>query len=865
MSDLDRRTFLGHSTAVAAGLATSGQLVSNPPAAEAAPPPAEQAEFASDWHKCHDRVWLGPNYWSNPLQDWRLHDGRIECIHAALDRNVQLLTYDLDPRLGKLQMSVRIGRVAGGAINSGQGSAGFRIGAQGPLQEYRNNAIYGVGINAGFTAQGGLFIGDVLSAKPKTIDTNVEAIELRLSAEPTGTTYTLALEAHDPASGKLLGRVTRENLAPEQLVGNLALVANFGRPTPGPRGKGAIPPAGPGADRFWFADWQAGGGKFVIHPEREFGPILFNHYTLSGGIMKMTAQMPPLGPDDSTIVRLETKSTREGDSWQSIAEATIHPEARTATFRVEQWPSDRDVPYRLAYTLRNKTDFPPTYHYYGNIRRDPVDKPVLTVADVSCNIHAAFPNELFTANMARLNPDLIAFVGDQFYESTGGYGVVQKPLESAILDYLRKWYIHGWTWRHLTRDRPSVSLPDDHDVYQGNIWGESGGPRHGTQEMGGYDMPAEWVNVVHRTQTSHHPDPYDPTPIRQNISVYYGPLTYGRVSFAVIADRMFKTGPEGKVPPTGGRGDHVKDEKFDPRTADLPGLELLGEGQMKFLRQWASDWRGADMKAVISQTIFTAMASTHGGNRERLRADYDANGWPQTPRNNALREIRKAVAVHIAGDQHLPAVVHYGIDEHRDGPVAFAGPAVNVGYPRWWEPTESGQNRAPDAPENTGDFLDHFGNRMTVLAVANGAIEPRKSLLESVHDKASGLGLVRFDKQRRTVTFECWPYLAHPQGDQQFPGWPVTVNMLDHYGRRAVALLPTLEIRGLANPVVQVIAEPTGEIVYTLRIAGTTYQPRVFAPGKYTVRVIDPETSRSKEVTTIEAAATNSAKIQIDV
>ena len=54
------------------------------------------------------------------------------------------------------------------------------------------------------------------------------------------------------------------------------------------------------------------------------------------------------------------------------------------------------------------------------------------------------------------------------------------------------------------------------------------------------------------------------------------------------------------------------------------------------------------MKAVISQTIFTAMATTHGRERERLRADYDTNGWPQAARNAALREILKAFAFHLA-------------------------------------------------------------------------------------------------------------------------------------------------------------------------------------------------------------------------
>jgi glycosyltransferase involved in cell wall biosynthesis len=74
------------------------------------------------------------------------------------------------------------------------------------------------------------------------------------------------------------------------------------------------------------------------------------------------------------------------------------------------------------------------------------------------------------------------------------------------------------------------------------------------------------------------------------------------------------------------------------------------------------------MKAVISQTIFTGMATTHGGDREVLRADYDQNGWPQSARNAAVREMRKAFAFHIAGDQHLPAVVHYGIDTQAVAP-----------------------------------------------------------------------------------------------------------------------------------------------------------------------------------------------------
>ena len=651
-------------------------------------------DFASQWQATVDRVWIGQDYWANPMQDWRIANGRLECIKAAADRNVHLLTRQLGAQQGDLRMSVRVGRMDGKPLADGPGSVGFRVGVRGPLDDFRNSLIFGSGLDAGISPAGQLFVGSPADATGPTIAAS--DVELRLVVEPRGTGYVLTLSAHDPANGKSLAELTKENLRPDRFRGNLALVANYGPVQRRGRKRGGGDQAGVGT--FWFADWQVGGGKVTAHDERAFGPILFNQYTLSGGTLKMSAQMPPLGPDDTQVVRLEIQ---QDGKWQEIARQTVHPEACTATFRITDWNDKEDVPYRLAYSLK-ATDGAASEHYWpGTIRRDPVDGDVLTVADISCNWHSAFPNTWCVESMTQLDPDLLAFTGDQFYEGSGGYGVQRAPVDMAILDLLRKWYLHGWTWRELMRDRPSISIPDDHDVYQGNVWGEAGAARHGTQEMGGYDMPAEWVNVVHRTQTSHHPDPFDPTPVERGISVYYGPLTYGRVSFAIVADRQFKSGPQGKVPPTGDRGDHVIDPNFDPKTADVPGLELLGERQIEFLRNWATDWRGADMKSVISQTIFTAMATTHGAERQRLRADYDANGWPQTPRNVALREIRKAFAFHIAGDQHLPAVVHYGIDQHRDAGVAFAGPAINCVYPRWFEPEQSGEHRCEPARRRT--------------------------------------------------------------------------------------------------------------------------------------------------------------------
>lgn len=74
-------------------------------------------------------------------------------------------------------------------------------------------------------------------------------------------------------------------------------------------------------------------------------------------------------------------------------------------------------------------------------------------------------------------------------------------------------------------------MTDDHDMYHGNIWGCGGRPTNPAQgiaadgqDSGGYKMPSRWINMTQRVQTSHLPDPFDPTPVLQDITVYYTAL-----------------------------------------------------------------------------------------------------------------------------------------------------------------------------------------------------------------------------------------------------------------------------------------------------------------------------------------------------
>ena len=90
------------------------------------------------------------------MEDWRVRGGRIECVRGGADRNVHLLTHQLGAQKGEFMMSVLIGRADEGKAT---GAAGFRVGIQSDLGDYRSALLFGKGSNAGLTSDGRLFIG----------------------------------------------------------------------------------------------------------------------------------------------------------------------------------------------------------------------------------------------------------------------------------------------------------------------------------------------------------------------------------------------------------------------------------------------------------------------------------------------------------------------------------------------------------------------------------------------------------------------------------------------------------------------------------------------------------------------------------
>jgi hypothetical protein len=177
--------------------------------------------------------------------------------------------------------------------------------------------------------------------------------------------------------------------------------------------------------------------------------VAFALYTQDGGTLKLTGQLYPLMPDESREVRLEIK---QGKEWKEIARVKITYPGWTAHFRIENWDPTRDIPYRVRHGKRAS--------FQGLIRKDPIDQDTIVVGNLSCNSsRTKGPRPQILENLKLIDPDMLFFAGDQTYHHT---------------EHTAGWIEFGLQFRDLIKDRPTVTIPDDHDVGQANLWGESG-------------------------------------------------------------------------------------------------------------------------------------------------------------------------------------------------------------------------------------------------------------------------------------------------------------------------------------------------------------------------------------------------------
>ena len=830
-------------------------------------PLSAEVVMTDTWSTTPNRTWIGREWWANRLQDWCIEDGRLVCLESRPTRAVRTahwITNSLAEGRTGLQLSVDIRTGEEGARAGADALAGFLIGSGGSHVDHRLTAqvhhqpaedggmlavVDGNGVVSirQFDVPGRIPGSWSISSKidledmplvPGQTRTGTGLAEgkpsrFRLVAERKNDSFTV--KAIDTESGMVLSRAELKDLPTRYRDGGIALVSHRG---PKRNGRG-----------FAFENLKSFGDGIRSSSDREFGPVLSSLYTIDDGVLKLTAQMPPLGVDDSRQADLEIK--RDG-VWKSIARGDWDQDSATFTFRVEGWDDNSAVPYRVAYQEKRLGESEPWLGRYQGIFRAAPEDEVVVAAFTGHKVYTGalkwnhdglwMPHKETAAGVEARDPDLLFFSGDQIYEGDLT-PVDRRSMQHSLHDYLYKWYRFCWSFGDLTRNRPAIAVPDDHDVYHGNIWGAGGRKAEKTevmsaQDSGGYKMPARFVNAVHRTQTSNLPDPHDPTPIEQDISVYYTDLDWGGVSFAVLADRMFKSSPTVAVPEGEFRNGWPQAEGFDASiSADVEGAVLLGPRQEQFLEEWAVDWDEDDWaKAVLSQTLFCNVATLPEGAKSggvipslpvpepgeypenhSIVTDGDSNGWPQTPRDRAIDLMRLGGAVHICGDQHLGSTVRYGVDDFDDAGWAFCVPAVSNTWPRRWFPPEPGANHRAGDPLYTGQYLDGWGNRMTVAAVANPVKTGQSP--SNLYDRMPGYGIIRFLRPSREVVFECWPRWTDPDAadDEQYSGWPVRFPINSGYGEPEYGVA-RIECDQAVSPLVRVRSSSDSSIESVRRL-----------------------------------------------
>lgn len=787
------------------------------------------AASTDDWSGT--RRWLGPGWYAGPMQDWGVVEGRLEATpRGGARRFAHLVTREIARPAEGFRLAATVS-TAGKFGPENDPAAGLALGTKGTPDNLLHASVYpDTFYPAALTSGGHLRLGDQTLPLGLPPDKPVR-LDLTGEAADEGNVR-LTLVATTP-EGAELGRLQSVEPA-DRLRGVVGVFAWK---------QSKNTPAAPDPPVFaTFDGFALDGAGVENHPENAFGPVLWTQYTCTDGLLRLQAQFPPLEASDAQKAVLEVR--QDDGTWMKKAEAPIEPASSTALFQIKDWDISRPVPYRVAYEWNGGT------HYWeGLVRAEPDPAKPWRLGLFSCDVGTLFPLAELVREVRERDPAMLFFAGDQFYEQFGGFGFVRAPRELARLDYLRKWFLFGWTNRHLLKDRPSVIIPDDHDVFQGNIWGQGGRPIPGQPEpppvkidpaKGGYAMAPDWVRLVERSQTGHLPPPADPRPVEQGIGVYFTAFPYGGVSFAVLEDRKFKVGP-------------TSDEA---RAGDTT---LLGDRQVEFLDRWAMDWRGgASMKVVLSQTIF-AKPVTHAGEKlTRNNQDKDSNAWPVAGRNRALAAIRRSGAFSLHGDQHLALQMRHGLDDWEDAGVAFMGPATVAGYPRAWWP-DGDPAVQPPLDKILGRHEDDFGNKMTIDAVANPT-DPAgwtKDPTEIAMAKGSGYAVVEFDPAARTMTTHCYPlpYPVDPArlDNGQYKGWPLTNSADDNDGRRPVGTLPQ-QTFDIDDPVVAVVNRDSGELIYARRIAGRTFAPPVFAPGSYEVRFGADTPERSAGIFTFPTA-----------
>ena len=747
--------------------------------------------FESRWAQTPQRVWVGAEYWANRLQDWRIHEGRLECVDNSRPlRTVHVLTRYLNRKDGSFSMSLQTGALSESARRT-DAWAGFLLGAGSLEDDYRMRAL----IHQAHGRQGGLIAGINGKGEITVIDNErgrkqlsmerdrtfyppgipESGVNLHLLALPSEEGYRLTLWARNHKTGETIDSAYIGGIRRGRLQGNLALAAHIEDTSH--------------QTSFWFKKWKMQGTKIQKNDDRRFGPVLGAHYTISRNTLRMTAQMPPLSKDHLKKVKLEIRE-KGTDTWQIADRAGIQTPGWMATFQMKDWNSQKAWDYRLSYPLKESSQL---HHLKGTIQKEP-DQGKITVAGMShiqskrepigkrCYFTGDsiwYPHTPAIENIQKQQPDILAYTGNQAYRNLPTT-LKSDSSDEVYLDYLYKWYLFCWSHGTLTRNTPSIILPGPRDLYR-----KPSNP-----------MPAPFINMVQKSQTGHLPAPYDPSPNHQGIPAFYTDLQYGGLDLAIVETNKF-TKKDSK--PTPG-----------PQGASSQTRGALGPRQLNFLRNWTNNWTGAHVKAVVSHSSIRNSRIPPDSPGEgsascgKTPAFSEQEKQPGPEWEQALEIIRKGHALMITSGRSAPYGFHHGIDQKGDAGYEFGLPSFSPPMDASFQQT--GEKNFP----------------------------------------VTGYGIIHFDLTRQKIEFSAWAGRTDPGEGKPYRGWPVSLGVEDNYLKNPVGFLPEIITRGLNhNPVYKVYHDNAPELIYAKRAKDSLFRPAVYDESVYTLVVGSPEENKT--------------------
>lgn len=744
--------------------------------------------FNFNWNNKPNQPWLAYSFWCNSYLDWKIEDKRVVAFPFRKHRRTaHLSAYQIKNKIGFLKASVNIGF----SRHKNTGYLGLLIGAgDSKFNEKTNLLVHNNFPNSkthlvSISKTGELSLVDYRTDSilyKQKIDTHLfnDTIGVKLTIKYKSFNDSTLIHMEVSNINNIIFKdstILKTNAIP---LGSIALTYSC---------KKSFNAFG------WFDDLEINGN--VFGKSETTGPIISSFHTVTKDSIFITFQLQPFKVVKEDRFNLFLKSKKTVLKYTNYKYDSLAHQIR---FRVPNIKNNRNITYEIEY-IGNQTIN--AFKLKGNIKTIPPKKE-LTVMALNCNgfafMHEGnfnydalwYPYEQIKEGFKTFNPDLIVFLGDQFYESRPNMPINKTPY--CYLDYLYKWNLFCIQFRDLMASKPTIILTDDHDVYQGNLWGANGSKaktkdekklnqryrkNYDTwqQDNGGYFMPTDFVNMAIGSQTSHLPQPFSSE--KSLLKNYYTSFTYGNFDFAILEDKKFKSPPI-KINQPIFNGIPLNDN-LTTKQLNNDSLTLLGEKQLSFLSQFLSR-ESKGIKVVLTQSAYASlttinqeshpikdMPATISG-KHKLNRDMDTNGWPKNGRDKALNIVGSKPTLFLAGDQHMGSVVEL-FDSSNNGTTFFTIPSISNTWPRTWLPNDS-INSSP-----LGMHYDGFGNKMNVLAVANPTNEVHPP--QKINKKSPGFGIIVLNNERKTAILHAYPLFFNENGstNKEYKGWPIRISL----------------------------------------------------------------------------------------